>query len=72
MPQNQPAAIASFLASFSLLTTLQNLRNKLSSQAEEPWCLENVFAAVLNCVLPALLIPAVLNCVVPALLIPPA
>lgn len=55
LPHNPPAAIVFFLGSFSL-TTFQNARNKLSSQDKDSECLENVSAAVLSGVVPALLI----------------
>lgn len=55
LPHNPPAAIVFFLGSFSL-TTLQNARNKFSSQDKDSECLENVSAAVLSGVVPALLI----------------
>lgn len=55
LPHNPRAAIVFFLGSFSL-TILQNARNKLSPQDKDSECLENVSAAVLSGVVPALLI----------------
>lgn len=55
LPHNPPAAVVFFLGSFSL-TALQTARNKLSSQDKNSECLENVSAAVLRGVAPALLI----------------